>query len=194
MWVRHFRFIFRDTGLRDTKESREYRVSWYAEKQKTPRNGHQMFPVEKRMNSEAAVHQKPLTQLPDSFDSPVIYGVRVETSNPYHLRYIEIMFTFMVVAYQLMSEKSSMFLAVLNILCFKFLYKREKIPLWKPFIINLAVLSRIRCCRRLPWRRCAPETLPALPSAAAALRRPERPFRWRCRRPPPCRLPAPPEP
>ena len=43
------------------------------------------FPVEKRMNSEAAVHQKPLTQLPDSFDSPVIYGVRVETSNPYHL-------------------------------------------------------------------------------------------------------------
>ena len=37
------------------------------------------------MNSEAAVHQKPLTQLPDSFDSPVIYGVRVETSNPYHL-------------------------------------------------------------------------------------------------------------
>ena len=37
------------------------------------------------MNSEAAVHQKPLTQLPDSFDSPVIYGVRVETSNPYYL-------------------------------------------------------------------------------------------------------------
>jgi hypothetical protein len=23
--------------------------------------------------------------LPESFDSPVIYGVRVETSNPYHL-------------------------------------------------------------------------------------------------------------
>jgi len=23
------------------------------------------------------------------FDSPVIYGVRVETSNPYHLLYIE---------------------------------------------------------------------------------------------------------
>ena len=23
------------------------------------------------------------------FDSPVIYGVRVETSNPYHLQYIE---------------------------------------------------------------------------------------------------------
>ena len=37
------------------------------------------------MNSEAAVHQKPLTRLPDSFDSPVIYGVRVETPNPYHL-------------------------------------------------------------------------------------------------------------
>ena len=37
------------------------------------------------MNSEAAVHQKPLTRLPDSFDSPVIYGIRVETPNPYHL-------------------------------------------------------------------------------------------------------------
>ena len=57
----------------------------YRKKQKTPRNGLEKFPVEKRMNSEAAVHQKPLTQLPDSFDSPVIYGVRVETSNPYHL-------------------------------------------------------------------------------------------------------------
>ena len=71
----------RDTGLRDTK------------KQKTPWNGLEKFPVEKRMNSEAAVHQKPLTLLPDSFDSPVIYGVRVETSNPYHLliskRYIQ---------------------------------------------------------------------------------------------------------
>ena len=67
------KYVGRDTDLRDTK------------KQKTPWNGLEKFPVEKRMNSEAAVHQKPLTQLPDSFDSPVIYGVRVETSNPYHL-------------------------------------------------------------------------------------------------------------
>ena len=57
----------------------------YRRKQKTPWNGLEKFPVEKRMNSEAAVHEKPLTQLPDSFDSPVIYGVRVETSKPYYL-------------------------------------------------------------------------------------------------------------
>ena len=37
------------------------------------------------MNSEAAVHQKTSYTASDSFDSPVIYGVRVETPNPYHL-------------------------------------------------------------------------------------------------------------
>ena len=85
----------RDTGLRDKKGNislRDVKRNTslpVIKKQKTPWNGLEKFPVEKRMNSEAAVHQKPLTQLPDSFDSPVIYGVRVETSNPYYLRYIE---------------------------------------------------------------------------------------------------------
>ena len=77
----------RDTGLRGGRllKNGESGVSNCKQKQKTPWNGLEKFPVEKRMNSEAAVHQKPLTQLPDSFDSPVIYGVRVETSNPYYL-------------------------------------------------------------------------------------------------------------
>ena len=31
-----------------------------------------------------------------NIDSPVIYGVRVETSNPYHLLYIEAVFNWVV--------------------------------------------------------------------------------------------------
>lgn len=40
-------------------------------------------------------HQPPANSISDRFsvrcyfDSPVIYGIRVETSNPYHLIYIE---------------------------------------------------------------------------------------------------------
>ena len=33
--------------------------------------------------------QRERPRLCECFDSPVIYGDRVETSNPYHLRYIE---------------------------------------------------------------------------------------------------------
>ena len=78
------------------------------------------FPVEKRMNSEAAVHQKPLTLLPDPLDSPVIYGVRVETPNPYHLliskRCIQKRTVVrMIVSYQFFRGKSSQILSVLHI-------------------------------------------------------------------------------
>ena len=57
-------------------------------KQKTPWNTDLKFPVEKRITPEAMPYET-RGRLPVSFDSPVIYGARVETSNPYHLRYIE---------------------------------------------------------------------------------------------------------
>ena len=43
-----------------------------------------MLPVEKGKNLKARL-VRDQKRLSDSFDSPVIYGVRVETSNPYHL-------------------------------------------------------------------------------------------------------------
>ena len=86
LWGRHSRSICRGTGLRDTKRNAGKKPDKNKKHRGTDKH---KFPVEKRMNSEAAVHQKTSYTASDSFDSPVIYGVRVETSNPYHLVYIE---------------------------------------------------------------------------------------------------------
>ena len=72
-----FPAICRGTGLRDTEQSPT------RGKQKTPGNAQFMLPVE-RINPKARLFREQ-KRLPESFDSPVIYGVRVETSNPYHL-------------------------------------------------------------------------------------------------------------
>jgi hypothetical protein len=72
-----FPAICRGTGLRDTKEKSR------TGKQKTPGNAQFLLPVE-RINPKARLLREQ-KRLPESFDSPVIYGVRVETSNPYHL-------------------------------------------------------------------------------------------------------------
>ena len=82
LWGRHSRSICRGTGLRDTKRNAGKKPDKNKKHRGTDKH---KFPVEKRMNSEAAVHQKTSYTASDSFDSPVIYGVRVETSNPYHL-------------------------------------------------------------------------------------------------------------
>ena len=89
LWVRHFRSICRDTGLRDTGE-REIQVP---KKQKTPRNGQRNVPGGEKNELRSGSTSKTSYTASDSFDSPVIYGVRVETPNPYHLliskRYIQ---------------------------------------------------------------------------------------------------------
>ena len=81
LWVRHFRSICRDTGLRDRR------------KQKTPWNGQRNVPGGEKNELRSGSTSKTSYTASDSFDSPVIYGVRVETPNPYHLliskRYIQ---------------------------------------------------------------------------------------------------------
>ena len=69
--------ICRDTGLRDTKA-----ISRRETKNTAERTVY--VPGGKEMNPKARLFREQ-KRLPESFDSPVIYGVRVETSNPYHL-------------------------------------------------------------------------------------------------------------
>ena len=80
LWVRHFRSICRDTGLRDTEEKVQSPT-----KQKTPRNGQRHVPGGEKNEFRSGSTSKTSYTASDSSDSPVIYGVRVETPNPYHL-------------------------------------------------------------------------------------------------------------
>ena len=109
------------------------------------------------------------------FDSPVIYGVRVETSNPYHL----------LISKCLYKRRGGA--SPLPFHGLRLAVKRKNVKsvflLFSHFCAFIFVnLSQKSGCRR-SWRRCGPESLFSCPQRAAYPRRPERPFPRRCPRP-----------
>ena len=135
------------------------------------------------------------------FDSPVIYGVRVETSNPYHLLYTETILN----CNALDANKIAVFSAKVNCISCKNWPELKKgfwqictnSLFWKIIrkalrrnrfrFLNFFIRTRSPC---RPSVRSAPGTRPARPSPGACRRRPETFFRSRPRRRPASRPPA----
>ena len=128
------------------------------------------------MHQEGAKRQCPLYST--SSDSPVIYGVRVETSNPYHLLYIENVIQFTVLSYQPRREKSSALFRLFS----HFLMQN---------FVNCSQITYKIPARHRSWKRFWQAIPRASPRRAYGLRRPETPSRLRCLRrrrlPPPAR-------